>query len=327
MALNIARRQQITNLREIWPKESDLSDWLVTEDGLALIAEDIGVEIEDPRRESRPGDFPCDIVAHALGDESHTIVIENQFGKTNHDHLGKLLTYTSMNTALTGIWLAEQISEDHRTVVDWLNNNTPAGVSFYLAQVRAYRIGDSPVAPQLDVVSRPNVQAKLKPKADDELKERHIWRRDFWEEILTYVKAQNPPFRVGSPGIDAWTSIALGRSHFILGLTLTPSRQCIGCELYMAPAWKEDAFAQLYAQRDAIEAEVGESLQWLPLPGKKAARILLETAIDPRDDGNRDQVKRWMHQRAIAFYSAFHRRVKSLQPSSVSIEEVDAVAA
>jgi hypothetical protein len=313
----IARRQRIANLREIWPKETDFSDWLVTEDGLALIAEDIGIEVEDPRRESCPGDFPCDIVGHALGDENHVIVIENQFGKTNHDHLGKLLTYASTHSAMTGIWMSEHVADDHRKVIDWLNDNTPPTVSLYLAQVQAYRIGDSPAAPQLDVVSRPNVQTKIRRgEGDPALKERHIWRRDFWEEILEHIKAQNPPFRVQSPGANAWTNISIGRSEFTLGLTLTPKRQCIGCELYIAPSWKEEAFAQLEAQRDVVEREVGEPLQWLPLPDKKVARILLESPLDPRDPKNRDEIKKWMYKQAMAFYKAFHPRVKALRPAA-----------
>jgi hypothetical protein len=316
-AVMIARRQRIANLREIWPRETDFSDWLTTEDGLALIAEDIGIEVEDAQRESHPGDFFCDIVGHTLGDENHVVVIENQFGKTNHDHLGKLLTYASTHSAMTGIWLAELVADDHRKVIDWLNDNTPPTISFYLAEVKAYRIGHSPVAPQLDVVSRPNVQTKLRRgEGSAELKERHIWRREFWQEILEYIKDQKPRCRVQSPGTDAWANIAIGRSHFHLSLTLTPRRHCIGCELYMTPPWKNDAFTQLLADKASIEAEIGEPLQWQPLPGKKAGRIILEAGIDPRDPKNRDAVKQWMHKRAVAFYHTFQPRVKTLQPRS-----------
>jgi hypothetical protein len=226
---------------------------------------------------------------------------------------------------MTGIWVSEHVADDHRKVIDWLNDNTPPTISLYLAQVQAYRIGDSPVAPQLDVVSRPNVQTKIRRgDADPDLKERHIWRKDFWEEILGYIKDQKPPFRVQSPGTDAWTNIAIGRAQFTMGLTLTPKRQCIGCELYVSPSWKEEAFAQLQAQREVIEGEIGESLQWLSLADKKVARILLEAPIDPRDPQNRDQVKKWMYKQAMAFYKAFHARVKALKPSVPRLAEPDA---
>jgi hypothetical protein len=156
-----------------------------------------------------------------------------------------------------------------------------------------------------------------------DLKERHIWRKQMWDEGLSYVCNQKPPFRVQSPGTEAWSNIAIGRSHFAIALTLTPRRKCIGCELYMTPSWKEEAFEQLSMQKDSIEAEIGEPLEWTPLPGKKAARILLEAPIDPRDDANRDQVKRWMSTKAVAFHRAFHDRVRNLQPPGGAEESRD----
>lgn len=323
--LKIGKRSPVTDLRTIWPKENDLSDWLVTDEGLSLIAEDIGVQVEEPQQECHPGDFRCDIVGHVLGEPGHVIVIENQFGKTNHDHLGKLLTYASSNSAMTAIWLAETISDDHRKVIDWLNDNTPERISFYLAQVKAYRIDDSAPAPQLDVVSRPNLTTKIERSGggSEELRERHIWRKEFWEEILTYIRGQKPPFRVQSPTTDAWSNIALGRGDFLLSLTLTPRRGVIGCELLMTPAWKDGAFAQLESQKAAIEAEIGEALQWMPMPGKKSARIVLEAAIHPGEEANREVVKKWMYEKALRFYKTFQPRVKLLKPTQVSPEDND----
>lgn len=320
--MKIGKRESVGNLQGIWAKETDFSDWLVTEDGLQLIAEDLGVEIEDPRREHRPGDFRCDIVGHLVGDENHVVVIENQFGKTDHDHLGKLLTYASMNTAATAIWISEAVSDDHRTVIDWLNANTPPQISFYLAQVKAYRIGDSPVAPQLDVVSRPNFEVKVQREASSAAdKERHIWRKEFWQEILPYIQSQKPLFNVQSPSTDHGSSIALGRSHFNLALLLIPRRQCIGIEVFIGPAWKDAAFAQLHEQRADIEREIGSLLQWQPRPGKKSAGIVLEAEIDPRQPENRQAVKEWLHQQAVAFHKAFKPRVAQLKATLTALSD------
>lgn len=315
--MKIGTRRQVKDLRRIWPTEPDFSNWLAKEDGLSLIAEDIGIEIENARRESRPGDYPADIVGHALGDENHVIVIENQFGKTNHDHLGKLLTYAAMHSAMTGIWISEHVSEDHRKVIDWLNDNTPPDVSLFLAQLKAYQIDDSPVAPQLDVVSRPNIQAKLRrTDTDTQSTAIRVWREKFWEEILDYIAEQNPPFSVQSPSDDHWSNIAVGRSDFWIALTLVPKNQRIACELAMNPTWKSTAFAQLLTQREAIERDIGATLDWRELPGKKSARIILEANLDPKDSNNRVAVKQWMHQQAVVFYNTFHDRVRQLQPDA-----------
>ena len=311
--MKISKRIPVTNLRSIWPKETDFSDWLVTEDGLELVADDIGIQVEDPQRECRPGDFPCDIVGHVLGDEDHKVVIENQFGRTDHDHLGKLLTYAAAHSATTAIWITEEVSDDHRKVIDWLNDNTPPSISLYLAQLKAYQIGDSPVAPQLAVVCRPNLQIKIQSEQVSEAsKETHLWRKLYWEEILTFIKGKRPPFSVQAPSVGNWSNISIGRANIYLELTLTPKNKCIGCELRIKVPWKNEAFKQLKLQQSAIEVEIGEALLWLPDAGQKLSKIMLKANIDPADHSNRDQVKVWMYEKSVAFYEVFHERVKKL---------------
>lgn len=316
MRTMIGRREQVADIRSLWRRETDFSDWLVTEDGLAVIAQDIGIEIEEPRRECRPGDFPCDIVAHLLGDENHHVVIENQFGKTNHDHLGKFLTYASVHQAMTGIWVAEQASDDHRQVIDWLNENTPTTVNLFLAELKAFRIGESPAAPQLDVVCRPNVtqkQVRTGPSASET--ERHAWRKAFWEDIQAAIRERTPRFRLQRPGPDHWSSVAIGRAGFHLNMLLTPRNQSVGIDLNIQPdGWKDAAFQMLLDQKDAIEAELGESLQWLEMPDKKSARVLLEVKMDPDQAENRKAICHWFAEKTPRMLSLFRDRVASLQP-------------
>lgn len=317
--MRISKRQQVS-LREVWPLETSFSDWLVSEAGLSLIAEDIGIEVEDPRRECRPGDFRCDVVGHALGDENHVIVIENQYGKTDHDHLGKMLTYAAVHAATTGIWLTERVSEDHRQVIDWLNNITPPNVNFFLAEIKAYRIDDSPVAPQLDVVCRPNLEVKSTRENISEVeKEGRHWRKELWEDVLNYIKEQNPPFNVQSPGSGQWTAIALGRGGFFVGLLLLQSQGKICCDLVMNPPWKEAAFAQIERDKAAIEAELGAALEWINNPNVGLARLRLTTDLDPRNDTDREAIKKWMYEKAVLFHRVFAPRVRSLQTSIDSI--------
>lgn len=311
--MQIDKRTRVQNIREVWPKETDFSEWLMTDDGIEFLAQEIGIEIENPRRESRPGDYPCDIAANVLGDEDHIVVIENQYGKSNHDHLGKLLTYAAVHKAMTGIWIAETVSDDHRQVIDWLNDNSPPNVNLYLAELKLYRIGASPVAPQLDVVCRPNAAVKeTKSGLGESDKERRAWRRRMWTEIHEAVRAVNPPFRLQKPGGEHWSAISLGRSAFSLNMLLTPKNQSIGIDLYVQPSWKEHAFAALEAQKAEIEAEIGAPLQWLPNPGKKAARILLEAKIDSRRPENEPAVRKWFAENTVLMYRVFRDRVLKL---------------
>lgn len=313
--MRILRRSQLTNLRTVWRRESDFSDWLASEDGIEFIAEELGIEIEDPKRESRPGTFPCDIVGNLVGDSDHAVVIENQFNKTDHDHLGKMLTYAAVHKAMTAIWIAEHVAEDHRTVVDWLNENTPDSVAFFLAEIKAYQIGDSPVAPQLDVICRPNYAIKAaRNNISDANRERHAWRIDFWTEISAAIAARNPPFNLQRPGPDHWSSIAIGRSGFHLNMLLTPRNQSIGIELNITvDGWKNEAFQALSVQREEIEREIGTKLDWRPMLDQRSARILLERAIDPSDKSQRAHVVSWFAENIIPFHTTFKHRVKALQ--------------
>ncbi len=315
MKIPIAKRERVVDIRTIWKKETDFSDWLTTEDGLALVAQDIGIEVEDPRREVRPGDYPCDIVARLLGDENHVVVIENQFGKTNHDHLGKFLTYAAVHKAMTGIWITEQASDDHRQVIDWLNENTPTTVNLFLAELKAFRIGESPAAAQLDIVCRPNITQKIvRSEQSDADRERYAWRQTFWKEIHAALGAHKQPFRLQKAGKDHWSSISIGRAGFHLNMYLLTRNQSVALDLYIQPeGWKESAFEQLQQDKDAIEKEIGTKLQWMPLPDKKTARILLETKLDPRQESNRKAICDWFSEKLPLFHNVFKDRIAGLQ--------------
>jgi len=313
--IHIAKRSAVTNIRTVWPKEPEFSDWLITQAGIDLIAEDLDVEVENPRREAKGSNFSCDVLATLVGDEKHIVVIENQFGTTNHEHLGKLLTYAATHKAMTGIWIAEAAADDHRQAIDWLNENTPDSVTLYLAELKAFTTGSNEAIPYLDLVCRPNATMK---RANTGLSEadvkRREWRVAFWEDIHHQLKQGKVPFRLQRPGPAAWSTIALGRSGFHLNMLLTPKNQNIATELVIQPReWKDDAFDQLQAQSKEIEGELGVSMKWRAMPNNSSSRILLEKQLDPSIDGNRKQVCNWFAEWTPKVFQAFHSRVKKLE--------------
>lgn len=315
----IAKRTPVQNIRALWPKEPYFSDWLITQDGIDFLAQNLEVEIENPRREAKGSNFSCDVVGNLVGDENHVVVIENQFGRTNHDHLAKLLTYAAAHKAMTGIWIAEEVADDHRQVIDWLNENTPDTVALYLAELKAYTIGASGAAPQLDLVCRPNVTMK---QANSDLSagdiERREWRIAFWQEIHDAMKTRKLPFRLQKPGPGHWSSIAIGRSGFHVSMLLTPKNKSIVVETVIQPSgWKDSAFDQLQLQLQEIESEVGRPMQWRPMPEKASSRILIEEKIDPDDPTNRKKICDWFSEWTPKVFLAFQDRVKKLaEPES-----------
>jgi hypothetical protein len=314
----IGKRRRVQDIRLVWKQENDFSDWLVTEDGISLLAEELGLELENLVRESSTGIYRCDIVGNLLGEEQHIVVIENQYGRTNHDHLGKLLTYAAAHKAMTGIWISESISDEHRQVIDWLNENTPTNVNLYLVALQIYQIGDSPVAPQLDVVCRPNQTLKESRSglsvADQE---RHSWRLRMWTEIHEEIQKSKPPFRLSNPGHRSYSKIKIGRSGFHISLLLTPKRECIGIMVYLTSPWSESALAELQLQRSQIEVELDASLQWLKEPDSKRARILLEAKIDPRKPENEPLVKEWFAANTPKMFRTFRDRVLALEEPGI----------
>ena len=312
--LIIAKRTPVENIKSVWAKETEFSDWLISQEGIDLLAQDCEVEIENPQREAKGTNFSCDVVANLVGDEKHVVVIENQFGRTNHDHLAKLLTYAAAHKAMTGIWIAEEAADDHRQVIDWLNENTPDTVALYLAELKAYTIGNSGAAPQLDLVCRPNLTMKQTNSGLSEGdKKRREWRIAFWHDIQKRMKEEKLPFRLQKPGPGHWSSIAIGRSGFHLSMLLTPKNQSIVVEMVIQPkGWKDSAFEVLQEQAQEIEAEVGHPLEWRPMPNNSSSRIILEEKLDPDVEANRKKICEWFAEWTPKMVLAFQKRVKSL---------------
>ena len=123
----------------------------------SLLGDAMDMELEIEAVEHWVGAFKADILARVVGETDHRVIIENQFGRTNHGHLGQILTYLAgIEDAKTVVWIAESIQADHRAAVDWLNNNTTEQFSFFAIEIELWRIGNSPPAPRFNVIASPN---------------------------------------------------------------------------------------------------------------------------------------------------------------------------
>ena len=154
--INLGKLKEIKDLRKVWPHEAlDFTPWLAEEDNLALLADAVGLEITIDETESSVGDFNVDIYATETGTD-RKIIIENQLEDTNHDHLGKLITYASGKSADIVIWVVKRAREEHRSAIEWLNNHTDENIVFFLVEIKLYQIGSSDIAVKFEVVEKPN---------------------------------------------------------------------------------------------------------------------------------------------------------------------------
>lgn len=158
MDKNLGFLEEIDDLRTVWPKEaSDFTPWLAA--NIGRLSKAVGIDIDIEETESAVGDFNVDIFA-VDADTGRKIVIENQLGATDHDHLGKLITYASGKAADLVIWIVKKAREEHRAAIEWLNSHTTEDIGFILCEVKLYHIGDSEIAPAFVIVEQPNNWAK-----------------------------------------------------------------------------------------------------------------------------------------------------------------------
>jgi hypothetical protein len=166
-------------LREVWKHEAlDFTTWLV--DNIDVLSEALDVPLEEAKREQAAGDFSVDLVAE--DGSGNTVVIENQLEKSDHDHLGKLVTYLAALDAQVAVWIVSEPRPEHTKAVTWLNESQQA--SFYLVKAEAICIDDSSPACLFTLITGPSEETREVGETKKELSDRHMMRRNFWETLL-----------------------------------------------------------------------------------------------------------------------------------------------
>jgi hypothetical protein len=302
-------------VRDFWKDEArDFTPWLAQPENMKLLADTIEMELEPPFKTEEPvGPFRADIVA-TEGDG--IVIVENQLSQTDHKHLGQLMVYATNRKAKAVVWIATKISDEYRKVLDWLNDNTPDTIAFYGLEIELWRIGDSLPAPRFNVVCEPNELTKIERSAGGvaaEPTETKLLQLEFWKALRE--KGENDPGSLSfrKPRPQHWYHFAVGRSGFDISVNArTWQRKEISCELYIAGRVGADlAFELLQEDKDAIEAKLG-ALEWMPLPGKGACRIVQRKEADIDDREAWPELLDWLLERAKAFHSVFSPLVTSL---------------
>ena len=298
-------------LRKAWNHEaSDFTNWLAEEENLRMLSDAIGIEIKLIQTEASVGRYNVDILAEEenTGDK---IIVENQLEATNHDHLGKIITYASGYEAKVIVWVVKEAREEHRQAIDWLNENTVEDLAFFLVQVELWQIGDSPFAPKFEVISKPNDWAKtVKQSAEGgrAVTETKAQQFEFWERFKEYAKGHNSTLRLQKSSPKHWNNISIGSSSAYISLTLNSFDEALRTELYIPDS--KEVYHFLAGRKEEIENALGYKVEWMELPEKKASRIKAEVPglIDKTDEWERYFA--WMQETAEKFQSVFGRILK-----------------
>lgn len=262
------------DVRELWKHEQyDFSNWLAEEENIELLNDIIGLTLVNIQKEVYVGAYRCDLVAE---DETTgtTVIIENQLECSNHDHLGKIITYASGLNAKVIVWIVKEAREEHRSAIEWLNNNTNADLGFFLIELHAYKIGNSDCAPKFEAVEIPNgfIKNAKTIVEQGELNKSQAERLEFWNTFNSVIVSRGKPFNVRKANTDHWYDVAIGISGAHISITLVNKENFVGLEIYIHD--NKALFDSLYSKKDIIEQEIGFKFDWQRLDNKKASRIL-----------------------------------------------------
>lgn len=261
------------DLRSVWVHEQyDFSKWLAEEENIKTLGEVLNLSLTDVETEQFVGSYRCDIICK---DEltGNSVLIENQLEQTNHDHLGKIITYASGLDAGVVVWIVATAKDEHASAIEWLNKHTDDSISFFLIEVHAYTIGDSDPAPMFKIIEQPNDFAKtVKALADKgELNEREKYRLDYWNQFNDVIDQRGRPFNKHKATIDHWYTIAVGSSKCHISIDLVNKEHKIRVGLWIRD--NKELFDYLFDNKEEIEKVFGMKLDWDRLEGKKASVI------------------------------------------------------
>lgn len=302
-------------LRSVWEhEERDFTRWLT--ENIELLGAALGLEIEDARSEEAIGDFSADIVAREMN-TGETIVIENQYHKTDHDHLGKLLTYSAGKRAGFTMWLAEEFRPEHRSVLEWLNESGPKDVKFFAIRPRVVSIeGSEKRGFEFEVIIEPNDWER--ELIDTPLTETETSYKEFFGTLVDAYAEHRPSWYKLTPGTRGYLTFSAGIAGVSLGWVFHQGPE-FSVELYISTPEKtrnEEIFHSLKQEREEIESNLGMELLWQRLPQKQACRIKWPTSIEGKvtelTDEQKAELIEWGVTTMDTFQNEFEPRIKEL---------------
>lgn len=324
--IELSRLERV-QLREAWENEaSAFTPWLAEEENIRLLSDAIGIDLEVEAQEKSVGPFSADILCKDRATSSW-VLIENQLEKTDHTHLGQLLTYAAGLKAVTIVWIASKIRDEHRAALDWLNEITNGEFNFFGLEVELWRIGDSPAAPKFNVVCQPNdwtsTFSGTTGTGPVELTTAKELQLQFWTAFREYALDHSKVIKPIRPMPQTWMPMSIGRTGFSLtAIASTWSEDSSGtcphelrAEFVMLNDPRKIQFRQLLAMKPQIETELGHPIEWAESLEYKQSKVYVRRAVNLNDRNNWPEYCNWLVRNLEDFWRVFSQRVKQLDVS------------
>ena len=310
-------RLERVELRKVWKSEAgDFTPWLANEDNIKLLGDAIGVDLEVEAQEKNIGPYRADILCKDTG-TGQWVLIENQLERTDHPHLGQLITYAAGLDAATIVWISRRFTEEHRAALDWLNEIVPEDIRFFGIEMELWRIGSSPTAPKFNIVSKPNDWTKpsgeLRSRFSTELTETRKFQLEYWQDFRKLMEDRGGLVRPVKPAPQHWLVFSIGRSGFFLYTVVNVRNSRIGVQLVIQGPNAKAHYNLIAGQREEIEAEVDERFQWRELADKKESQINIWRDCDPTDLQAWKGQHEWLFDKLQIFHKTFAERIRALR--------------
>ena len=295
----------------MWPNEAlNFTPWLA--ENISELGEKIGMELEVVGQEVSVGPYSADILAKDINTDSY-IVIENQLEKTNHDHLGKSITYASALNAKTIVWIATDFTEEHKKALDWLNDNTNEDLSFWGIQLELWQIAEDTASMRLNIVSTPSTNVKtIKSKTNNESESRSI-QLEFWTKFREKLQSTKKIPSLQTPQAHYWYDVRIGRSDILLSNICNTQKSIVGVRLYIRNKVVDVYYPALEARKVEINKALGCEPDWDPNPSAKDKTITLLHQTDLSNPDKVEEALDWLVKQTIVFYGVFSKEVKNIK--------------
>lgn len=303
------------DLRKLWYGEaSEFTPWLSQEENIALLGEAIGLELEVQEQEQRVGLFRADILCKDVINE-HFVLIENQLERTDHTHLGQLMTYAAGLDAVTIIWIARSFADEHRAALDWLNNVTDDSINFFGIEIEAYKIGDSLPAPKFNLVSKPNDWSRSVKSSTSSAKitDTKQFQLEYWVAMKKYCENKGTFLKFSRPNPQHWTNFPLGRSNYWISAVCSVKNPFIRIDVNITGDNAKEKFNMLRSKYEAdSKSSLGEEIEWFELPLAKQSIIQFRKDVNVKDRSRWEEQHEWFRVNLEKFDRYFRPKIKSL---------------
>jgi hypothetical protein len=308
-------RLEKVELRNYWKKEDrDFTPWLAQEENIQLLSETIGIELEVQSQEEGVGPFRADILCMDTAN-NHFVLIENQLEKTDHTHLGQLMTYAAGLDAVSIVWIAQKFTEEHRAALDWLNRITDSTFNFFGIEIELYKIGDSAMAPMFNLVSKPNDWSKSikKSASSQNLTDTKLLQQHYFQSLKDYMEKNKSIVRMQNPLPQHWTNISIGKSNYTLSANVNSRENTLSIWLNIQVENASEAFDKLYElgfERSMIE--ISDQIEWNRMEGRKMSAVMLKTTGDFTDKNDWQRQFQWFKSNLEKFTQLFKPLIREL---------------